>query len=153
MDIRANHKTRLKAILETILYNGVNLPVFVKVTTQNDRYPYAFITSAKLTPNKDEGTLSDRGTYYRVREYFLNVVYMNDGTLDSINGAEIQIDQTEQLIIDKIGDESTRNDAQFWSDIYCDDVSSPFQGSELSIEGNTVVKTFTIQIETEEIYD
>lgn len=153
MNIRTDQKNRLKAILDTISYNSATLPVFIGVKTQSTAYPYVFIVSGDLNPNKTGDTLSDRGTYDRVRSYFVNVVFMNDGTIESINNAEVQVDEVEQLILDKIGDESTRNDGTDWFDIYCTDVSSPFNGSEISLEGNTIVKTLTVALETQEVYD
>lgn len=153
MNIRTNQKTRLKSILESISYNSATLPVFIGVKTQTTAYPYVFIVSGDLIPNKTGETLSDRGTYDRVRSYFVNLVFMNDGTIESINDAEVQVDQLEQLILDKIGDEATRNDGDEWFDIYCTDVSSPFNGAEISLEGNTIVKTFIIALETQEVYD
>lgn len=153
MNIRTDQKNRLKAILDTISYNSATLPVFIGVKTQSTAYPYVFIVSGDLSPNKTGDTLSDRGTYDRVRSYFVNVVFMNDGTIESINNAEVQVDEVEQLILDKIGDESTRNDGTDWFDMYCTDVSSPFNGSEISLDGNTIVKTLTVALETQEVYD
>jgi len=152
MNIRSDQKNRIKTILESIVYNSSNLPVFIGVKTQNDQWPYAFITSGGLTPNKDGGTLRDRGTYERVREYQVTLLFMLDDSSPSLNQVEIQIDQLEQLVINKLGEEATRNDGQSWFDLYVTSVSEPINGQELQIIGNTLAKIFTIVAETQEEY-
>jgi hypothetical protein len=153
MNTRTNQKNRLKSILEAITYNSENLPVFVGVKTDNDRYPFCFITSGGLNPNKDGATLRDRGTYERVREYTIVAVFHITDDIETVNQAERQMDEIEQLIVDKIGDEATRNDAQQWVDIYVTDVSAPISGIELRLEAGMVAKVFTVACETQEAYN
>lgn len=154
MSVRSDQKTRLEAILETITFNSVALPVFSGVKTSHTRYPYVFITSGGLTPNKDGGTLRDRGTYERVREYAVTLVFQqNSESISEINDIEVEIDELEELVLNKLGDESTRNDAQYWVDLYVTDVSAPLNGAELALDSSFIVKTFTVAIETQEAYD
>lgn len=154
MNTRTEQKNRLQSILETITFNGNVLPVFVGLKTTNNVYPYCFITSSRLIPNKDGGTLRDRGTYERVREYTLVAVFQqNSEAIEDLNAIEVEIDELEQLLIDKIGDEATRNDGQEWVDIYVTDVSSPVNGIELNMDSSLITKIITVACETQEEYN
>lgn len=153
MNIRTNQKNSLKTILETISYNSVTLPVFLGVKTTHDRLPYVFITSSELTPNKNEGTLTDRGTYTRQRGYDINLVFYAESSVSSINTAEVQIDELEQLVLDTISAEATRNNGISWQDVYVTSITAPISGADVNMQANYIVKTISVICETYEAYN
>jgi len=149
MSIRSTHKAQLKTILEGITYNTVALPVYDEVATTSDRFPYVFITSGGLTPNRASAnavTLNSTNDYVRQYRYFINLVTQGTEDISGTNLVEIQLDDLEEEIMELLQKDSTRDNVN-WTDLYVQDVSSPFSGAELNINETYIIKTFEVVIE------
>lgn len=151
MSIRSEHKTRLKQILEGITIDGDNLDIFEGVKTTHTRLPYAFITSADMLPNIEGSSLFDSHTYNRIRKYDITIVFYAEDSVQSVNAAEIQIDDLEELVLNALSTRATRNDT-LWQDVIVESVSAPIQGAEVAMEANYIVKTISIAIQTIEVH-
>jgi hypothetical protein len=134
--MRSTHKTQLKNILQTITFESASLSVNSYYTNVADRYPYCFITSGDRSINWE-----DNRNYNELLQYNLNVVF----ALEADNGTtETRMDTLEELIIDKLSTEATRNNAN-WLDLNILAISSPYQ-DDVTASDNCVIKTFSIQI-------
>ena len=156
MSIRSIHKSRIKALLESITYNTQPILAFDKVTTTADRFPYCFITSGAMNPNyKTNGqSMLDSGTYNSGYQYAINIVTYTTESIDDVNNAEVQIDDLEGLIVAKFRDLDVRNGVDYttekWSDVIITAVSEPINGADISLSDNYIIKTITILIEYQE---
>ena len=144
---RTDQKARIKEILAT----ATGLDVYDIIKLESDTYPYVFISDLDLISNKDGGSLTDTATYYTVRNYSINCAFYIDNTIDSINAAVVLMNQYEETILNSLRAIATRNDGVHWADLIVNNVSAPFSGTELSLQMNTIVITFTVACETEEV--
>lgn len=148
MSTRDNHKAVLKQILEAI----PDLEVYTKTKLDNNTYPYAFITHGQARSNKD-GKLLNRNNYERVRTYYINVVFMlADDSIVALNIIEDMVGRYEDDIIDVLTRAETLNNGA-WQDINVTDISSPWNGSDVNMNHNTLVVTFQVEIESIDSYD
>jgi hypothetical protein len=139
MSTRSDQKTRLKSILETIIYNAQALSVLDSYTNNSNSYPYFYILSGDMRID----SMSNR-VYREHRTYYINCAF-------SVNQAVVAtpIDDVESLIIEKLRTLDTRDgQLPIWQDIYIKDVSSPYQ-DDVAHRDNIVIKTITVECETE----
>jgi hypothetical protein len=153
MTIRKTHKSKLQEILQEITYKTKSLSVSDHYQVTADKYPYVFITSHKLTPNK-QGSIQDNATYLRVYEYMITLVFM----AKEDNGAtEDNLDELEELIINKLQSVkafygmATAETIGIWQALTVDDVSESYN-PDPNLTDNCIYKTFSINIETEYQY-
>lgn len=144
MSIRANHKTALKNILQTIVYKGT-LDVFDGVKLSHTSLPYAFITSGQVLANREGTTFTNSG-YLRMYTYFINLVCQGTEDQSLLNDIEVEVDTLEGLILDKIQADATRYNG-VWQDLYCTEVTSPYSGADLAMDDSYIIKTFSVTAE------
>jgi hypothetical protein len=148
MSTRETHKIALKNVLETI----TNFDVYPFTKLDNGRWPYAFITHGQSRSNKN-GKLLNRYNYERVRTYYINVVFMlKDDTVAALNDLELQAGEYEDMILDILTRASTLNNG-VWQDINVVEISSPWSGSDVKMNQNTLLITFQVDIESIDSYD
>ena len=147
MGVRNDQKIRLRILLQSIVFGGLSLSVVSRYVSTNSRYPYVFITSGGMTANTT-GSRFDTGTFNRLWEYKITVVfdYSNQNlSSETTAGIEQQIDDIEELILDKLQSEASI-DRPEWLDMYITSISD----TELNVDetgqlvDNHLLKTFTV---------
>lgn len=141
---RLAHKTRLKALLEAVTFEGATLSVSDTYENNGVADPYLFIVSGGLTPNKTSESQIDWATYQRIYEYQIVAAF---SYTEPSKEQEDRIDELEALITDLIQSRSFRNDAVAWQDVVLSNVSEPFN-PDPQTRDNLIYKVFTIQVET-----
>ena len=110
-DYRKIHKEKLKAILQSIEFEGSNLEVHTKYVTSGNTDPYIFITSGGL----DAGEIRDSRTYMWSYYYNITIAFIiDDETLNDLSMPNAvgypdqdilqdpRVDDLEALILDKL---------------------------------------------------
>lgn len=142
MNYRQQHKTILKNILESVVFEGNNLVVTPHYTTvaPNGRDPFVFIVSAGL---QKTDKLSSSNNYCVL--WFYQIVFIFT-TPNSDGIQENRIDELESLVFLSLKEKTTR-DNPAWLD--CRLVSvSPTHDPNFILQDNQVAKIFEVEIET-----
>ena len=147
---RLNHKTNLQAYLASIQFNSVTLPVF---TTRNNvitQYPYLIISSANLTPNQGQNSLTDTGTYTREYGYSLYLVQKPaENNLDA-DIVENNFDELEDLLLDKLQSREVRDSIgqpNQWQDLTVTDITSPYSDTNIELNSSSIIKRINLKIQ------
>jgi len=149
------HITALQTRLQTISYGGSNIVASKYYITTADKYPYFFITDAKITPNKEgkQYDLGPNGTYLQLYEYDINVVF--DIDKENMAATQDKIRDVTELLLAKLQGASmiTRTAGEIssglvlWNDLNLRQVSTPIRGMDVGLADNVLLRTFTIEIE------
>ena len=110
----------------------------------NGNYPYLFIS---------DGTVRyediDFETYKVKRSYKLSIVTQFEPNQISVRIAEAQLRDLLNKVENLLKTKASRNSGG-WQDLKLISTSEPFNGSEVSMNDNTVVREITIEIEDTE---
>jgi hypothetical protein len=143
MSIRSSHKKRLREILETITYEGTPVTVTEHYQDNPSSYPYFYIQSGELSTK----FVANRRYEYRYTYYITLAFNVQDAI------SQVAVDTLEESFIQKLVSESTRDgNYELWQDLYLMSVSEMGQ-SDVNITDNTVLKIFTIDIQTINSYN
>ena len=137
--------TSISGLLTTLaLTSPVQLvPIYTQYTTDPSAYPYLFISDDTVVYQD-----IDFQTYKVLRRYKLSLVALFDPNQTSVRIAEAQLRELLNKVENLIKVKASRNNG--WQDIKLISTSQPFNGSEVAMTDNTVIREITVEVEDTE---
>lgn len=119
------------------------VPIYTQYTNKPTAYPYVMISHGSI----NYGDL-DFQSYLVKRQYKLSVVVLFEPNQTDLRLAESQLRELSNKIENLIKIKASRNNG--WQDIKLISTSEPFNGGEVTMTDNTVIREITVEVEDTE---